>query len=100
MPDQISAGDWVRHTAALPRLADISTVGQAAKAMPDEEMQPEIEDFLEGFNQPTYRGMRVNGVRVHTSSSQQMHERAEVAQHEETTRKGLLRENAPYGAEE
>ena len=21
----------------------------------------EIEDFLEGFNQPTYRGMRVNG---------------------------------------
>ena len=24
----------------------------------------EIEDFLEGFNQPTYRGMRVNGQRV------------------------------------
>jgi hypothetical protein len=24
----------------------------------------EIEDFLEGFNQPTYRGIRVNGVRV------------------------------------
>jgi hypothetical protein len=26
--------------------------------------EAEIEDFLEGFNQPTYRGMRVNGVRV------------------------------------
>jgi hypothetical protein len=24
-------------------------------------MLMEIEDFLEGFNQPTYRGMRVNG---------------------------------------
>jgi len=32
-------------------------VDQAAKAMPDEEMQQEIEDFIEGFNQPTYRGM-------------------------------------------
>jgi hypothetical protein len=30
----------------------------------------EIEDFLEGFNQPTYRGTRVNGVRVATWSSQ------------------------------
>ena len=29
--------------------------------MRDEEMLAEIEDFLEGFNQPTYRGMRVNG---------------------------------------
>ena len=44
-------------------------VDQAAKAMRDEEMQAEIEDFLEGFNQPTYRGMRVNGVRVATWSS-------------------------------
>ena len=44
-------------------------VDQAAKAMRDEEMLAEIEDFLEGFNQPTYRGMRVNGVRVHTWSS-------------------------------
>jgi hypothetical protein len=33
-------------------------------------MAAEIEDFLGGFNQPTYRGMRVNGVRVHTWSSQ------------------------------
>jgi hypothetical protein len=36
--------------------------------MRDEEMEAEIEDFLEGFNQPTYRGMRVNGVRVQTWS--------------------------------
>jgi hypothetical protein len=35
--------------------------------MRDEEMLAEIE---EGFNQPTYRGMRVNGVRVATWSSQ------------------------------
>ena len=45
-------------------------VDQAAKAMRDEEMLAEIEDFIEGFNQPTYRGMRINGVRVHTWSSQ------------------------------
>ena len=45
-------------------------IDQAAKAMRDEEMQAEIEDFLEGFNQPTYRGMRVNGQRVATWSSQ------------------------------
>jgi hypothetical protein len=45
-------------------------VDQAAKAMRDEEMNAEIEDFLEGFNQPTYRGMRVNGVRVATWPSQ------------------------------
>jgi hypothetical protein len=47
-------------------LADISTVDQAAKAMRDEEMLAEIEDFLEDFNQPTYRAMRINGVRVAT----------------------------------
>ena len=28
--------------------------------MRDEEMLAEIEDFLEGFNQPTYRGMRTD----------------------------------------
>ena len=33
---------------------------QAAKAMKDAK----IEDFLGGFNQPTYRAMRINGVRV------------------------------------
>jgi hypothetical protein len=37
--------------------------------MRDEEMNAEIEDFIEGFNQPTYCGMRVNGVRVATWSS-------------------------------
>ena len=41
-------------------------VDQAAQAMRDEEMNAEIEDFIEGFNQPTYRGMRVNGQRVAT----------------------------------
>jgi hypothetical protein len=44
-------------------------VDQAAKAMRDEEMMAEIEDFIEGFNQPTYRGMRINGQRVATWSS-------------------------------
>jgi hypothetical protein len=46
------------------------SVDQAAQAMRDEEMLAEIEDFLEGFNQPTYRGMRTNGVRVATWSSE------------------------------
>lgn len=32
-------------------------VGRAVKAIRDEEMQAEIEDFLEGFNQPTYRAL-------------------------------------------
>jgi hypothetical protein len=44
-------------------------VDQAAKAMRDEEMLAEI-DFLEGFNQPTFRGMRIDGQRVATWSSQ------------------------------
>jgi hypothetical protein len=43
----------------------VMDVDQAPKAMKD----PEIEDFREGFNQPAYRGMRVNGVRVATWSS-------------------------------
>jgi hypothetical protein len=37
--------------------------------MREEEMLAEIEDFHEGFNQPTYRGMRINGQRVATWSS-------------------------------
>ena len=45
-------------------------VNQAAKAMREEETLAEIEDFIEGFNQPTYRGMRINGQRVATWSSQ------------------------------
>jgi hypothetical protein len=39
-------------------------VDQAAKAMRDEEMQAEIEDFLEGFNQarlPRHAGQRPAG---------------------------------------
>jgi hypothetical protein len=45
-------------------------VDRAAKTMRDEEMLAEIEHSLEGFNQSTYRGMRIDGVRVHTWSSQ------------------------------
>jgi hypothetical protein len=41
-------------------------IDQAAQALGDAE----IEDFLEGFKQPTWRGMRINGVRVQTWSSQ------------------------------
>jgi hypothetical protein len=29
-------------------------------------MLAEIEDFIEGFNQPTWRGMRINSQRVAT----------------------------------
>jgi hypothetical protein len=45
-------------------------VDQAAKSMRDGELETEIEDFLEGFNQPTWRGMRIDGVRVPVWSSQ------------------------------
>jgi hypothetical protein len=44
-------------------------IDQAAKAMREKEINAEIEDFIEGFNQLTYRGMRVNGQRVATWSS-------------------------------
>jgi len=44
-------------------------VNQAAKALLDAEMEAEIEDFIEGFKQPTYRGMRIDGVRVPVWSS-------------------------------
>jgi hypothetical protein len=37
-------------------------IDQATKATREEGILAEIEDFIEGFNQPTYRGMRVNGV--------------------------------------
>ena len=40
-------------------------VDHATKAIKDAE----IEDFLEGFKQPTYRGMLVNGERVPVWSS-------------------------------
>jgi hypothetical protein len=39
---------------------------QAAQAIGDAE----IDDFIEGFNQPAYRGMRINGQRVATRSSE------------------------------
>jgi hypothetical protein len=45
-------------------------IDQAAKTMRDEEMLAEIEDFIEGFNQPAFRGMQVNGQRIATWSSQ------------------------------
>jgi hypothetical protein len=34
-----------------------------------EEMLAEIKDLIEGFNQPTFRGIRINGRRVQTWSS-------------------------------
>jgi hypothetical protein len=63
--------DAVAGAVAHFQRAMMIDVDQAAEAMRDEEMMAEIEDFLEGFNQPTCRGMRVNGVRVQTWSSQQ-----------------------------
>jgi hypothetical protein len=39
--------------------------------MREEQTLAEIEDFIEGFNQPTYRGMRINGQRVATLRSSQ-----------------------------
>jgi len=62
--------DAVAGAVAHFQRAMMMDVDQAAKAMRDEEMLEEIEDFIEGFNQPTYRGMRVNGVRIATWSSQ------------------------------
>ena len=50
--------DAVAGAVAHFQRAMMMNVDQAAKAMRDEEMLEEIEDFLEGFNQPTYRGMR------------------------------------------
>ena len=61
--------DAVAGAVAHFQRAMMMDVDQAAKAMRDEEMLAEIEDFIEGFNQPTYRGMRINGQRVATWSS-------------------------------
>jgi hypothetical protein len=44
-----------RRRAAHFQRAMMMDVDQSAKAMRDEETLAEIEDFLEGFNQPTYR---------------------------------------------
>jgi hypothetical protein len=62
--------DAVAGAVAHFQRAMMMDVDQAAKAMRDEEMLAEIEDFIEGFNQPTYRGMRINGVRGATWSRQ------------------------------
>jgi len=62
--------DAVAGAVAHFQRAMMKDVDQAAKAMRDEEMLAEIEDFIEGFNQPTYRGMRINGQRVAAWSSQ------------------------------
>jgi hypothetical protein len=61
--------DAVAGAVADFQRAMMMDVDQAAKAMRDEEMLAEIEDFIEGFNQPTYRGMRINGQRVAMWSS-------------------------------
>jgi hypothetical protein len=61
--------DAVAGAVAHFQRAMMMDVDQAAKAMKEAEIEDEIEDFLEGFKQPTYRGMRVNGVRVATWSS-------------------------------
>jgi hypothetical protein len=61
--------DAVAGAVAHFQRAMMMDVDQAAKAMRDEEMQAEIEDFIEGFNQPTFRGMRINGQRIATWSS-------------------------------
>jgi len=53
--------DAVAGAVAHFQRAMMKDVDQAAKAMRDEEMLAEIEDFIEGFNQPTYRGMRIEG---------------------------------------
>jgi hypothetical protein len=53
--------DAVAGAVAHFQRAMMMAVDQAAKAMRDEEIEAEIEDLLEGFNQPTYRGMRING---------------------------------------
>jgi hypothetical protein len=62
--------DAVAGAVAHFQRAMMMDVDQAAKAMLDGEMMAEIEDFIEGFNQTTFSGMRINGVRVATWSSQ------------------------------
>jgi hypothetical protein len=61
--------DAVAGAVAHFQRAMMMDVDQAAKAMRDEEMLAEIENFLEGFNQPTLPGMRVGGQRVATWST-------------------------------
>jgi hypothetical protein len=60
---------WASDGAVAHFQSMMMDVDQVAKAMKDAEIEAEIEDFLEGFKQPTYRGMRVVRIRVATWSS-------------------------------
>jgi hypothetical protein len=57
--------DAVAGAVAHFQRAMMMDIDQAAKA----SREAEIEDFTEGCNPPTYRGMRVGGVRVAVWSS-------------------------------
>ena len=59
-------GDAVSGAVAHFHRGMMMDVDQPARAKRDAE----IEDFFEDFKQPTYRGMRVDGVRVPVWSSQ------------------------------
>ena len=59
--DHVRAGSGpalVRLT--VPRLCNHSGPDNQRAYRTDAEMEAEIEDFIEGFNHPTWRGMRVN----------------------------------------
>jgi hypothetical protein len=57
-----------RPARLLPLRQSSSRYGGYWRA-PIGDRDADIEDFIEGFNQPTYRGMRINGQRVATWSS-------------------------------
>jgi hypothetical protein len=70
-----AAGAGVRFNRLGPLIstsdfqrAMLMDVDQAAKAIKEAEIEVEIEDFLKGFNQPTYRGMRAELVRLEGGS--------------------------------
>jgi hypothetical protein len=70
-----AAGAGVRFNRLGPLIstsdfqrAMMMDVDQAAKAIKEAEIEAEIEDFLKGFNQPTYRGMRAELVRLEGGS--------------------------------
>ena len=64
----VSPDCWVRFQPATGSEIQRAptTVEEAAKA----SKYIETENCIEGFNQPTYRGLRINGQRVATWSSQ------------------------------
>ena len=61
--------DAVAGAVGYYQRAMMMDTDQAAKAMRDQEILDEIEDFIEGFSQPTYRGIRINGQRSAVWSS-------------------------------